>query len=91
MQVSCNHLVDSSKRSLNLGDKLYYKEDKSMDKKEVLYTSQSEVRNWESGETFTATPDANYEDNIRFEVSSQYIIDRNDYYVVVDTGNDADL
>lgn len=62
-----------------------------MEDKEVFFTNDSEVRNWESGEVFRATSNESYRDNIRFTVSSAYIIERNIDYVIIDTSNDADL
>ena len=62
-----------------------------MDNKEVFYTDESGVRDWESGEVFYATPIKSYRDHIRFIVSSQYVIESLSDYVVIDTGNDADL
>lgn len=62
-----------------------------MANKEIFYTNESGVRDWESGEVFQATSIESYGDNIRFAVSSQHVIERNNDYVIIDTGNDADL
>lgn len=62
-----------------------------MDNKEVFYTSENGVRDWEDGLTFEATHIENYGENIRFTVSSQHILERNSQYVIIDTGSDADL
>lgn len=62
-----------------------------MDNEEVFYTNEIGVSHWESGEIFIATPNESQKNNIRFTVSSQFVIERNNIYVVIDTGNDADL
>lgn len=62
-----------------------------MDSKEVLFTNESEVTNWENGEVFQAFYNESHRNKIRFTVSSEYVVERNDGYVMIDTANDADF
>lgn len=62
-----------------------------MEEKEVFYTNETGVRNWENGEVFWAFPEESFQNQIRFTVSSGHIAERGPWYVIIDTGNDADL
>lgn len=59
--------------------------------KETFFTNESGVRDWESGEVFPAVFEKCEKNNIAFTVSGEHVIERNSNYVIIDTGNDADL
>ena len=62
-----------------------------MEKKELLYTNESNVELFENGEVFYAKPTKDSNNTIPFNVSTEHIIERKSLYLVIDTGSDADL